>query len=155
MRIRNRTTTLGVDQQVIQGIRKDLQSMPALYLAKEMFTPHTLEARIQQRLDAASAVPVAKAAWLQAIAACQELDVSTNAIIHDLKNLVASTFGPAGAEMADFGFTQRKTPMLTEAQKAAAVEKRAATRVARGTLGPKARLRVTGDTVKGAADGQP
>lgn len=153
MVVRNRAMTLGADVQIIKGIEKDLQAMPALYLAQQSFTPQTLAARIQQRVDAANAILAAKAAWLHAIDACHALDASTDEIVHDLKNLVVSAFGPTSPELADFGFAQRRRPVLTEAQKAAAVLKRAATRKARGTMGPKARLVLA--AAKGATDAKP
>jgi hypothetical protein len=141
---RNRTAAIGADQQAIEGVRKDLQAMPTLYLARQIFTPASLEQRIQARIDAANAITVAKAAWLKAVADYDALDGETSLILRDLKRLVVGAFGDDSPKLADFGFTAKKVTTLTEEQKAQAVAKRAATRAARGTRGPKAKLSVTG-----------
>ncbi|HEY8038591.1 MAG TPA: hypothetical protein VIF15_02305, partial [Polyangiaceae bacterium] len=54
-------------------------------------------------------------------------------------------FGTQADVLADFGMTPRKaaTPLTVE-QKAAAAAKRKATRAARGTKGPKAKLGIHG-----------
>ena len=142
-RIRNRTVNVGRDQQIIEGIRKDLPGFTELHLASETFTPVTLEARFQARIDAANVILGTRAAWEQAIAAYEGLEKQTTVIVHDLQNLVVAAFGPQSPELADFGFTPRKVVTLTEAQKALAVVRRLATRKARNTLGPKARLLIT------------
>ena len=64
--IKNRTHTQGLDQHVIEGIRKDLAGMGSMPLDGKVYTPATLEARIQARIDAATAILVAKAAWQHA-----------------------------------------------------------------------------------------
>ena len=148
MNPRNRTTTLGLDQQVLEGIQRDLQTMPTLYLGGETFTPATLEARIQARVDAANAILAAKAAWLATVTTYEALDKQTSLLVHDLKQLVLAAFGQDSPKVADFGFTAPKRTPLTEAQKEAAVAKRKATRLARKTLGPKAKLAITGATPK-------
>jgi hypothetical protein len=142
-RIRNRTVNVGRDQQLIDGIRKDLLGFTELHLAGETFTPATLEARFQARIEAADLILAAKAAWHQAITAYAGLEKQTNVIVHDLENVVVAAFGAESPQLADFGFTPRKVVTLTEAQKALAVTRRAATRKARGTVGPKARLLIT------------
>ena len=53
---KNRTITQGTDQQVIDGIKKDLQTMSSLSLGGTTYTPTTLEALIQSRIDAANGV---------------------------------------------------------------------------------------------------
>jgi hypothetical protein len=59
---------------------------------------------------------------------------------------VRSAFGNSPDVLADFGLSPKKarTPLTVE-QKAAAAAKRKATRQARGTRGPKAKLSVTGN----------
>jgi hypothetical protein len=148
---RNRTAVIATDQQAIEGVKKDLQGMPTLYLARTVFTPASLEQRIQARVDAANAVIVAKAAWLKAVADYDALDSGTSLILRDLKRLVVGAFGDDSPKLADFGFTPRKVTTLTEQQKAEAVAKRAATRRARGTLGPKAKLSIKGSATSNSS----
>ena len=113
-----------------------------------MFTPTTLEDYFQARIDAASAIVTARAAWLKAIADYEALYDDANVVRQDLKQLVRGAFGRDSPQLADFGFAPRKSVTWTEAKKAAAVAKRAATRAARGTRGPKARLAIKGDATK-------
>lgn len=143
MKTRNRTVTQGQDQQVIAGVRKDLQGMPVLYLGGRTFTPATLEDYVQLRIAAATSVLVAKAAWLKAIGDYERIDADASVVIRDLKRFIVSSFGDDSAKLADFGFGWSLPVPWTEAKKKAAVAKRAATRLARNTLGHKAKLGVT------------
>jgi hypothetical protein len=152
MKEHNRIERQATDQQVIDGIRADLQGMPTLYLASKVFTPASLEQQIQSRIDAAQAVDAAKAAWLAAIQAYQGIDRSNRLVLRDLKRLVIGACGEQSPKLAHFGFTPPLKVTLTEAQKAAAAAKRAATRKARGTLGPKARLAIKGDIAGGTPE---
>ena len=144
MRRRNRVEAAGTDQQAIDGVNKDLQGMPTLYLASQVFTPRSLAQRIQQRIDAATAINVAKAAWQKAVTDYEAIDVGTDLVLRDLKRLVVGAYGDDSPKLADFGFTPPKKVVWTEAMKAAAAVKRAATRKARGTMGPKAKLAIKG-----------
>jgi hypothetical protein len=139
-----RTNTQGKDQQVITGIQKDLSTMSSLPLGGETFTPVTLMAFVQSRIDAANQVVVAKANWQNAAKIYATINTKATIVVHDLKQLVIGAFGATSSKLADFGFTPRKVVVLTPDQKVAAAAKRAATRKARGTLGPKAKLAVTG-----------
>ena len=135
---------VGQDQMILEGIQKDLQHMPALYLGGKTYTPATLTAYIGSRIAAANRIITAKAEWLAAIKAYKDLDADAAIVVHDLKALVLGAFGRESVKLADFGFRPRKKPVLTPEQKAAAVEKRKATRLARGTMGPKAKLAIKG-----------
>ncbi len=142
----NRTIKQGTDQQVIQGIKLDLQTMTNLPLGGTSYTPTSLVAFIQSHIDAANAIATAKATWEKAIATYTGIDKQAQLVLHDLKALVLATFGPTSPKLADFGYKPRKVTVLTPEQKAAASAKRAATRKARGTMGPKQKLKVTGAT---------
>jgi hypothetical protein len=144
MKVRNRIDKRAIDQHAIEGVRSDLQGMPSLYLAGEIFTPTTLEDAIQARIDAATAIDAAKAAWMKAIDDYQALDGKTRLLLRDLKRLVIGAFREDSPRLSHFGFTAPLKVTLTEAQKVTAVAKRAATRKARGTLGPKAKLAIKG-----------
>jgi len=129
---------------VIQGVQKDLSTMASLPLAGTTYTPASFVALVQSRIDAGNQVVTTKAAWLNAVKTYDTIDKQTNVAVHDLKQLVIGAFGTTSSKLADFGFTAKKVTVLTPEQKVAAAEKRAATRKARNTLGPKAKLAVTG-----------
>lgn len=147
----NRTTTQALDARIIAGIQKDLQTVSSLPLAGTSYTPTSLTALVQSRIDAATKVATARAAWLDAVAAYDTLDTTVVVVVHDLKQFVMGMFGRTAVQLADFGFSPPKTATQTPEQKVAAVAKRAATRAARGTKGPKAKLAITGETAKAAA----
>jgi hypothetical protein len=93
------------DQQLLAGIDKDLQQIPSLYLNGTTYTPGSLAALIQSRIDAANQVQQAKAAWLGAVKAYQAIHGETVPIVRDLRSWLVAAFGPSAPELADFGFT--------------------------------------------------
>ena len=141
---KNRTNQQGKDQQIIDGIKKDLQTMSSLSLGGATYTPASLEALIQSRIDAVNEVNTAKATWQNAAKAYTALNTLATVVVRDLKALVIGAFGGASPKLADFGFSPRKVTVRTPEQKAAAAAKAKATRKARNTMGPKAKLAVKG-----------
>ena len=66
-------------------------------------------------------------------------------VVQGYKELLVAMFGQSSQTLADFGLGPRKKPApLTVAQKAAKKAKAEATRIARGTKGPKAKLSIKG-----------
>jgi hypothetical protein len=140
----NRVSTQGKDQQVIVGIKQDLQTMSSLPLGGQTYTPSSLVAFIQSRIDAANAVLAAKANWLNASKTYEAIDTQATVVVRELRNLVIGAFGASSPKLADFGFTPTKRKVQTPEEKAAAAVKRKATRVARGTLGKVQKLSIHG-----------
>lgn len=101
---KSKETILNRDEQILAGIGKDLQTMPSLLLGGTTFTPGSLAALIQSRVDAANAVDTARANWLTAVKTYRALDTEIAPIVHDLRNWVAAAFGPNAPQLADFGF---------------------------------------------------
>ena len=118
--------------------------MPSLLLGAQTYTPTSLVAFVQSRINAANAVITAKANWLDAVKTYEALNKQGDVVVHDLKQYVIAAFGATSSKLADFGFTPKKVTVLTPEQKAAAAAKRKATRAARGTKGPKAKLAIKG-----------
>jgi hypothetical protein len=141
----SRTTTQAKDQQVINGIRQELQSMTTLYLASQTFTPQSLEVAVQRRIALANGILTAKAAWEQAIADYETSDAETTRIVSDLRHLVIAAFGPDSEKLATFGFVPPKVPTLTPEQRALAVKRAKATRKARNTMGKKQKALIKGE----------
>jgi hypothetical protein len=144
MTTQNRNDAQAHDAQVIVGIHKDLSTVSALAFAGETFTAATLAALFQSRIDAIHAVTTAKANWQAAVANLGALDAKVTPVLQGLKQYVINTYGATSPVLADFGFTAPKRATQTPEQKAAAVAKRNATRKARHTMGPKAKLKVKG-----------
>jgi hypothetical protein len=61
-----RSSQQGKDQEVIQGVQKDLSTMASLPLAGTTYTPASFVALVQSRIDAGNQVVTTKAAWLNA-----------------------------------------------------------------------------------------
>lgn len=144
MKLRARPPRAAADQAVIEGIRNEMQSYSVIRVARQDFTPESLAAFIQRRTDAAAAIVAAKAAWADAIREYDRIHGEVQVAVHDLKTVVVCAHGKNSPKLASFGWTLPKVTELTNEQKLAAVAKRAATRAARRTMGPKARLKVKG-----------
>lgn len=144
MKPRNRVALAGTDQHIIDGVNQDLLGVSTMLLAQQVFTPVTLAARIQQRIDANLAIGVAKAAWLKAISDYEAIDRVTDIIVRDFRQVVIGAFGEDSDKLAHYGFVPDRKPVWSEETKALAAERRRATRKARGTMGPKAKLAVKG-----------
>jgi hypothetical protein len=140
----SRTTTQGKDQHVVDGIQQELQSFGTMHLGAQAFTPQTLAAFVQQRIDLANAIATAKAAWDNAIAVYESADARTDLVLADLRNLVIGAFGRESPALASFGFVAPKRPVLTPEQRARAALKAKATRKARRTMGKKQKALVKG-----------
>jgi hypothetical protein len=140
----NRTSTAAKDAQVILGINKDLLTMSNLPLGGQTYSPSSLAARIQSRIDAANAVIAAKANWQSAVKAYAAIDASTTVIVRELRGIVIGTFGPDSPKLSDFGFTPTVRKPLTSEQKAAKAAKAKATRLARGTTSKKQKATIHG-----------
>ena len=154
-RITTRTGITGEDQQVIAGIKLDLQSMSSFPLGGTTFTPTSLAAFIQSRIDAANAVTTAKANWLSAVKTYDAINAQAAAVVRELKAMVIATYGSGSQKLADFGFNPVVRTPLTPAEKVARAAKAAATRKARGTMGSQQKKLVTGATAAAAASATP
>jgi hypothetical protein len=141
---RNRTEQRGLDQQAIEGVRTNLEGMSELHLGGRKFTPASLEAFLQARIDAANGILAARAAWLDATRRYEALDRDTSVVVRDLKRLAIGAFGEQSPRLADFGFRATQSSPWPPEKVQAAVAKRAATRAARNTMGRKARLAIKG-----------
>lgn len=140
----NRVSTQGKDQQVIVGIKQDLQTMSSLPLGGATYTPSSLTAFIQSRIDAANAVLAAKANWQNASKTYEAINAQATIVVRELRNLVIGAFGASSVKLGDFGFAPTKRKVQTPAEKAEAAVKRAATRKARNTMGKVAKLAIKG-----------
>jgi hypothetical protein len=140
----NRPITQAHDGQVIVGIKKDLQNVSSVPIGGSTFTLATIETLLQSRIDAANAVDVARAKWLEATATYQALNAQVTPVVRGLRRFVIDAFGENSPVLADFGFSPPKKAVLTPEQNVAKALKAAATRKARGTMGKKEKLKIKG-----------
>jgi hypothetical protein len=140
----SRTTTQGKDQEVLNGIQTELQSMPTLFLGSETYTPQTLADFVQSRIDKANAVTTTRAAWEDALRAYDAVNKKATIVLGDLRHLVMAAFGRESPKLASFGFPLPKVPTLTSEQRSRAALRAAATRKARRTMGKRQKALVKG-----------
>ena len=126
------------------GIKKDLQNVSSLPAGGETLTMTAIEALVQSRIDAVSAVDVARAHWLDAAAKYEALNTQVTTVVRALRQYVINAFGKNSPVLADFGFTPPRKAMLTPEENVAKAKKAAATRKARGTMGKKEKLKIKG-----------
>jgi hypothetical protein len=140
----NRDQNLNKLRQAIAGIRKHFASAPTIVLGGTPTTPTEAIATLEGAINAIDAAVAAKQAFHGAVAAQHAAITKGDALLKELKTLVQSQLGSSGGVLGDFGFTTptRQTP--TEATKAAAVVKRAATRKARQTMGKRQKANIKG-----------
>jgi len=103
----SKQNTQNRDQQILLGIQKDLQNVPSLLLGGTTYTPGSLAAFIQSRIDAVNAVNAAKASWLNAVQTYKTINTEAKPVVRDLRNFLLGAFGENSSVLADFGFTTK------------------------------------------------
>ncbi len=150
---KNKATRQNGNRKIVGAIRKHLTESVTLEGVK--YTPARLAKMFQNGIDIADATDVASKAWHTAVATEKATTQELSGVQTSLRNHVSAAFGAASDEFADFGFTPKAVRTVDAKTKAEAVVKRAATRVARGTKGKRARLKVTGATAAAAVSAAP
>lgn len=140
----NRDTIINRIRLAIAGIQKYYAGSQTLVLDGQTVPTATVLATLTGATSAIDGATTAEKAFHDAVAAQNAAVAAAVALLANLKVLVTNQYGKKGTATADFGFAPgtRKTP--DAATKAAAVEKRAATRAARGTKGPRAKKAIKG-----------
>jgi hypothetical protein len=145
---KNKATRQNGNRKIVGAIQKHLSESVTLSGVK--YTPAKLAKMFQNGIDIADATDVASKAWHTAVATEKAKTQELSGVQTSLRDHVRATFGAASTEFADFGFTPKAVRAVDAKTKADAVVKRAATRVARNTMGKRAKLKVTGATAAAA-----
>ncbi len=127
------------------GVTKNLPGV-TVNIAGRDYTASDIVARIDEVLDAAANVRVARGALTKALDRETELRADAHGFFPSLRRIVQLRFESSPAELAEFGIAPKKerTRPTTE-QKLVIGAKIRATRVARGTRGPKQKKAIRGD----------
>jgi len=99
---------------------------------------------IQARVNAINAAQAAHVAWLEAVAQQNQQLASTHDYVESLVTVIRGMFAGSASALADFGQAPKKTAPLTAEEQLAANQKRAATRLARHTMGTKQKAAIKG-----------
>ena len=132
------------DQNMINGILKFLTQLANLPVGATTVTPADIVKVFQDRLDAGKATQVAEAARTAAVKTDRDVRAKTRAFVQAFRRIVLGMFQEAPDTLAIFGMTAPKARKTKVTTKATAVAKNKATRIARGTVGPKKKLTIKG-----------
>ena len=131
-------------ESLIAGVQKHLAT-GQLTFAGGQFTAVQITSELQQLVTLQAAVTTARSALAARVSTQTVAQPALRAFMSALVQCIRVQFGTQADVLADFGLAPRKAPTPpTVEQKAAASAKRAATRAARGTKGPKAKLGIKG-----------
>ena len=134
-------------EKLIAGVKKHFPSADQqIPLGGATMTVGAITQQLQAYVDNRTAVVAAQATAKTKVATERAQIPNLDAFISAFRGFVKLAFGNQADSLADFGMTPPKarTPATAE-EKAVAAAKRAATRAARGTKGPKAKQAVHGN----------
>ncbi|HEY6462017.1 MAG TPA: hypothetical protein VIY73_17745 [Polyangiaceae bacterium] len=135
--------------QLIAGARKRLTNGSQVLTFAGALANVTVDAAVaelQELVDNRAATTAARATARDKVETEAAAMPGLVAFMNAFETLIRVMFSNDTAALADFGLQQRKQPApQTAEQKAVAAAKRAATREARGTKGPKAKQAVKGN----------
>ena len=141
----SKAASLAFLQAFNAGLQNHLanQSFP---VGATTFTVTSLVQLLGSLIAAIEAVNAAQVSASNAVANLKAVKANVSPVVSAVVRVVAAMFASDAAVLADFGLKARKAraPLTTE-QKAAAKAKAEATRIARGTKGPKAKKAIKGN----------
>jgi hypothetical protein len=142
---RNKETDVALAKQLIAGFKQHFPAVTSMTIGGQPLTPAQIEQFLQTLIDLRAAVDDAKSATKAKIQTEASQAPALRSRMAALVTIVKGSFGNSPDVLADFGLKPNKvrTP-LTIDQKAVAAARRAATRAARHTMGPKQRQQVKG-----------
>jgi hypothetical protein len=141
---KKRGDVIAGDQAMIDGITKFLAQLATLPVGGQNMTPADIVKVFQARIDAGKAAQAAEASRTAAVKADRDERAKTSAFMRAFRRIVLGMFQEAPDTLAIFGLKAPKARKPKVTTKAAAVAKNAATRKARGTVGPKKKLTIKG-----------
>jgi hypothetical protein len=145
-RFQTRNQQIAADQALIAGVQKFLASYPSLSVDGQTMTPTAIVQFLQDRINASQAAQAAEAARTAALKDESDVRAKTTAPRQSLRQMVQGMYSGSPDDLAVFGLKPKKASSETATTRAAAAVKAKATRKARGTLGPKAKLAITGSS---------
>jgi hypothetical protein len=132
-------------QQLSAATAKHLASGTQVSLLGSSFTPDQVTTKLQSVVTLRDNVNAARSSLKAAIAAEAAQTPDLRSFMAAYESYVKAAFGSSIDVLNDFGLAPKsRTPLSAEAT-IAAVAKRASTRAARHTMGPKQKLGVKGD----------
>src|SRR5579859_4255176 len=145
-KITNRSGQETANQKLIDGFTKHGGTLTSLVIGGTSYKVADVIALVQGLVNSAKAVVSTRATWQASVATDKDERTKHKAFMSGVRQALLVAFGTSVDVLADFGLAPRKprTPRTPE-QKAAAVAKAQATRVARHTMSKKQKSAVKGD----------
>jgi hypothetical protein len=132
-------------RQLIAGTEKHFKSAAQVTILGSSFTPAQIVSELQSLVTLRADVDASKASTKAKIASEDTQMPALRAFMSAFESVLKGAFGSSPDVLADFGITRKSPAPITLEAKAAAAAKRASTRAARHTMGPKQKLAVVGD----------
>jgi hypothetical protein len=153
----NKAQTLSQNKKAIEGVGKWFGKQKSLSLAGESTSPAQLKAVFQAESDALDVVDATRATLAKQMETLREAQANAHSARTNLHAYIVGNYGANAVEMlGDFGMAPAKRrAQPTVETKATAKKKAAATRKARGTMGPKEKKKIVGVVVETAAPAAP
>ncbi len=139
----NRSTQQDRARKAIAAIQKYLMQLASMYVAGVSYTPTQFIALLQKEVDLEDAASNSREDLRVAAAAARQQRATMVPIMVGFRAFLQNMFTDPST-IAEFGFSPRSRSKTTVEVKTAAVNKRAATRAARHTMGPKQKKDVKG-----------
>jgi len=152
------TNAIVVDMSTtrVAAIKKYLTNTKTeIPVAGEVLKPAAVAAVFQNSVDTRGAVTTKRAELKAAQKSRDDAEVARVAADDALKGYVTNRFGADSTEAHEFGYGPKKVAVIPVDTKQQAVVRNKATREARHTMGPKAKLKVKGTTVVLTASAAP
>jgi ribosomal protein S15P/S13E len=140
---RSKSAQLAFLRQFAAGLIKHLAGK-TLDLSS-MIQVNDFVAKIEALLALAAAADTAEAAWKQQIEAVNTAASELGDDVEVVRSYLNALYGPKSTVLLDFGLKPQKTPVRKPAVVNAGIEKGAATRVARHTMGKKQKAAIHGE----------
>jgi hypothetical protein len=155
MKISNETAVTNNTKRIAAMKKFVTNSKTEIPIGGEVLKPADVIAVFQDSLDTRAAVTATQGSYKEALADRETAEQKRAVTDEGLKAWVLNRFGATSAEAHEFGYAARKVPEVSAAERANAVLLNHATRAARGTRGPKAKLKIKGTLVVPTAPAAP
>ena len=148
---RARHDRAAAEQMLIDGLIQHAATFGAAVIDGVRVTTAEMIAQLQERIDAAHAVESTRAAWLQALKVEEDERARTKQYVSGVRQALMVAFGRQIDTLAEFGLTPPALHVRTPEEKLAVTAKGKATRLARHTMGPRQKAKITGTVAEAAA----
>ena len=141
---RSQTARLAKVNKASAGVQKYFASTPSLVMAGATRTPAEVESALGSYAPALTALSLLRGQLHTAVTGERALATQIDQLLSELEVCVVNQFGPRSEQVVEFGYSPKKTPVLSAAAKATATAKSKATRAAKKaaltalTAGPQA-----------------